>query len=338
MNRELEMGKENQVSAIQASILKELFLDGRKSEKEIAENTGLKAITVRNNFCKMQENGTITGATAHINYKIFGYNTVAHMLINVEPQQGNQLIKYLRTTPYVYAVYNRGVKGNIGVITILEKLSRLDDVKEHLKSTFPISEIKTAIWTDVKEINSNLAITPENRKKLAPPIDCILNVKKKTRLSKVSVDEIDKKIADLLAENGLIPFNTLAKQVKITPEKAKNRYKRLKDQCALKVTIQVNPNKIGYRALCIFFTVTSHENMERIIYSIARIPDIISIMKTAGDYDLQIYAMIQELDELLFIKKELGKIGGIRKLDIEILGFGEKWKKWPSPKQYISTF
>jgi hypothetical protein len=60
-------------------------------------------------------------------------------------------------------------------------------------------------------------------------------------------------------------------------------------------------------------------------------------MKTAGDYDLQIYAMIQDLGQLLSIQEELGKIPGIMRMDTEILPL-DKWEKWPSPRQYISTF
>jgi len=61
-------------------------------------------------------------------------------------------------------------------------------------------------------------------------------------------------------------------------------------------------------------------------------------MKTTGNYDLQIYAMIPDLDQMLFIKEELSKIDGIIKMDFEINRISEKMDKWPSPKQYISTF
>jgi hypothetical protein len=57
-------------------------------------------------------------------------------------------------------------------------------------------------------------------------------------------------------------------------------------------------------------------------------------MKTTGDYDLQIWAMIQDIDQLLSIQDELGKIQGILKMDIEIVRVRDKW---PSPRQYIST-
>jgi hypothetical protein len=60
-------------------------------------------------------------------------------------------------------------------------------------------------------------------------------------------------------------------------------------------------------------------------------------MKTTGDYDLQIWAMIQDIDELLAIQDEISKVAGISRVDIEIAGLSH-WEKWPSPRQYISTF
>jgi Lrp/AsnC family leucine-responsive transcriptional regulator len=323
------------VSEVQATILRELLIDGRKSEQAIAATTGLSKETVRKNYRKMKKMGIITGATTHINYKSFGYKAVAQMLINVDFSQTDQLIKYLQNMPNIYSVSSRGVKGNINVVAILQTLEQLNDVKDSIKRKFSVLELKTAIWTDVKEMNYNLAITENNRKELVVPT---YPAPKPMEKSSSSIDKIDQKIADILAENGRISMTSLAQDIGVSPSNAKKRYEKMRNDGSLKVTIQVNPNKIGYHALCVFFTVTSAEESTKIIEKISRIPDIISIMKTTGDYDLEIYAMVQDLDRLLSIQEELGKIRGITKIDVELLRFDERWTKWPTPKQYISTF
>jgi DNA-binding Lrp family transcriptional regulator len=78
----------------------------------------------------------------------------------------------------------------------------------------------------------------------------------------------------------------------------------------------------------------SHET-NLAIEKIDQIPDVISIMKTTGDYDLQVYAMIKDLEHLLKIQDSLSNIDSIAKIDMEI-----SWilNKWPTPRQYISTF
>ena len=320
------------INSLQAKILKELLADGRKSDSEIAEEIGSRPETVKRNFIKLKKNGIITGATTHINYRLFGYKAVAHVLINVDPKQSDQLITYLQKMPGIYSCQNAGIKGNIGAVTILKTLEQLNEIKDEIRNRFSVLEMKTAIWTDVKEMNENLAIIDNNK--------ASINFQAKTPKNNpenITIDQIDQKIADKLAENGRIPMETLAKEIGISPEKAKKRYEKLKKNGALKITIQINPYKIGYRALCIFFTVTSNEESFVSIDKISQIPDVISIMKTTGDYDLQIYAMVKNIEQLLSIQEEIGKTTGIMRFDLQMLGL-ELWEKWPSPRQYISTF
>ena len=281
--------------------------------------------------------GIITGATIHINYRTFGYKAVAHILINVNSQKADRLTEFLKEIPEIYAVYSRGVKGKIDVVAILKTLKQLDEINDKIKRKFTILEIKTAIWTDVKEMNDNLALIPENRKKSRDAIDLDLDLKEKRGSQHLTIDEIDQKIVDKLSENVWISIEDLSVEIGVSVYSIKRRYEKLKKNGALKVTVQINPEKLGYRALCIFFTVTSNEKSLTIIEKISKIPDIISIMKTTGDYDLQIWAMVQDIDELLSIQNEIGKVPGISRVDIEILDLGDN-ESWPSPCQYISTF
>ncbi len=239
--------------------------------------------------------------------------------------------------PEVYSYYIRGVKGNIDVVVILKTLEQLNEIKDSIKKSFTIFEMKTAIWTDVKEMNDNLAIIPNSAKKLAKSTQG--NIKKETTQSnKITIDEIDKKIADKLAEDGRISMDTLSKELGISADSANKRYEKLKNNGVLKVTIQINPSLIGYQALCVFFTSTANEKSYSVTDKLRLIPNIISVMKTSGDYDLQIYAMVQNIDQLLYIQEQIGKIPGISKIEPEILRLSEQLTKWPSPRQYISTF
>ena len=257
----------------------------------------------------------------------------------MELSQADQLEDYLKKMSWVYNFYSRGIKGNIDVIAILTTLDQLNEIKDLLKRNFRVLEIKTGIWTDVKEINQNLAITDNIRKSSLQTINIVPKLEKRKKSVKVIViDKIDQKIADILAEDGRISMEAIAKKVGISADLARKKYEKLLDNGILKITIQINPKKIGYTAMCIFFTVISGENSLSIIQQISKIPEVISIMKTTGDYDLQIYAIVQNIDQLLFIKEEISKIQGISKIDLELLRFGEMLTKWPSPRQYISTF
>ncbi len=314
-----------------------MLADGRQSESEIAKKIGETTDSVKKNFGKMEEMGLIKGATIHINYKSFGYRAVAHTLINVDSQQEGQLIAYLQKMPEVYSFYNREVKGNLDVIIILKTLEQLNNIKDRIKRQFSILEMKTAIWTDVKEMNYNLAIVSDTAKKEEEIISCPIDTRRSSDSQTVIIDGVDQKIADKLSENGRVSMETLGKEIGISSDTARRRYEKLKKNGVLKVTIQFDPNKIGYRAMCVFFAATSQENSFVIIEKISKIPDVISIMKTTGDYDLQIWAMVKDIGQLLSIQEELGKTPGIIRMDKEIWRL-DNWQKWPSPRQYISTF
>jgi DNA-binding Lrp family transcriptional regulator len=323
-----------QVSEVQAKILKELLVDGRQTDSEIAEKIGSTKVVVKKNYEKMEQMGIIIGATTHVNYKSFGYKAVAYILISVDPKQENLLIEYLQKQPEVFSVNRRGVKGNIDVVTILKTLEQLNEFKDNIKRHFFVFEMKTAIWTDVKEMNENLTIIPENRKNAEETT----NYQAKTlkiNPQKVFVDQIDLKIAAKLSENGRVSMESLSREIGISSDTAKRRYRKLKENGVLKVTIQINPIKIGYQAICIFFAGISSEESFSIIKEISKIPDVISIMKTTGDYDLQIWVMIKSIGQLLSIQEELQNMTKITKIDLEIVGMREKW---PTPRQYISTF
>jgi DNA-binding Lrp family transcriptional regulator len=218
---------------------------------------------------------------------------------------------------------------------ILKTLEQLNVIKDSIKKNFPVLEMKTAIWTDVKEMNQNLAIVRQDLKDVVTE-NCENKLNEKDPQTTI-VDEIDQRIADKLAESGRISMEALAKEIGISPEVAKRRYEKLKKKGVLKVTIQINLSRIGYQAMCIFSVTTSNEKPNLIVEKVSRIPNIISIMKTSGDYDLQIYAMVQDIGQLLYIQEQIGKISGIRKIEQEISRITEEWKKWPSPRQYIST-
>jgi Lrp/AsnC family transcriptional regulator for asnA, asnC and gidA len=313
-----------------------LLADGRQTDDEIAKKIGETKQSVKKNFGKITKMGIILGATTHVNYKSLGYKAVAHILINVDSKQEDQLVGYLQKMPEVYSFYSRGVKGNLDVVVILKTLEQLNIIKDEIKRRFSILEMKTAIWTDVKEMNYNLAIISGNSEKEKTAENYQVTVERSDPEA-MTLDNIDQKIADKLSENGRVSMHTLGREIGVSSDTAKRKYEKLKKNGVLKVTIQINPNKIGYKALCVFFTVTSTENSFEIIEQISRIPDIISIMKTTGDYDLQIWAMVKDLGEFLSVQEALGKIQGITKMDAEIVS-SAKYEKWPSPRQYISTF
>ena len=239
--------------------------------------------------------------------------------------------------PEIYSVNANGPKGNVGVVTAFKTLQQLDEIKDAVRRDFLVSEIKTSIWTDVKEMHGNLTIVPKTKAsgKMENTSGNTADKQPVFSRMKTQIDKIDEKIAEKLSENGRVPLKKIAKEIGISADSAKKRYEKLVKNGILKVTIQINPTRIGYQAAAVFSAITSHENPSSTIEKITRIPDTISIMKTTGDYDLQIWVLIKDVDQLLKTQDELRRIEEITKMDMEIMRMPNKW---PTPRQYISTF
>jgi Lrp/AsnC family transcriptional regulator, leucine-responsive regulatory protein len=237
--------------------------------------------------------------------------------------------------PDLVFAYNQGPGGNIRVIAALKAFHQLDEIKDKIKQRFSILDVKSVIWTDIKEMNSNLDILSEK-----PPAEKDFREKtpKTHPLPKnpIKIDEVDLKIADMLSSNGQLSLSKIAEKIGISTNSVTKRYNNLKKNGAMKVIIQFDPRKIGYHALAIFYiTFALKAESSLIIDQISRIPNIISIMKTSGDYDLTIYAMIKDLGHLLSLQSEFAQIPDIAKMTFDI---GELMGIWPLPRQCVSTF
>ena len=76
--------------------------------------------------------------------------------------------------------------------------------------------MRTAIWTDVKEMNENLSITSDNRKNDWRAINYQMKPQKKSNPQTMAIDQIDQKIADKLSENGRVSMETLGREIGIS--------------------------------------------------------------------------------------------------------------------------
>jgi DNA-binding Lrp family transcriptional regulator len=132
-------------------------------------------------------------------------------------------------------------------------------------------------------------------------------------------------------------FTRIAQEMKLSTDTVLKRYYKLKKNRSIKVSIQINPNKIGYKSILDFnvaFTTPGNFS-DAIIESLARIQDVIIITKTSGDFDLQVTAMIRDIPQSFAIQDQISRICGITKIETSARKIPDKW---PTPQQYISTF
>jgi DNA-binding Lrp family transcriptional regulator len=284
----------------------------------------------------MEKKGIITGATVQINFSRFGYDALATLLISVESQQLQQTMELIKNNTEVRANRQYDSVYNIRAVATLRNLNELDHVKQVIRRKIPTMGLKTYIWTGVRNIPENLDFVktknnPAERKQTnaEPPIIA--------PEERIKIDEIDMQIVEKLTVHGRASFSKVAREMGLSTDTVVKRHHRLKENGAMKVSIQINPNKIGYSSILDFnIAFTKPGSVSNpLVESLAKIPDVIIITKTSGDYDLQLSAMTRDTAQSFEMQDQIAGISGITKIEASSRKIPERW---PTPLQYMSTF
>jgi len=323
------------ISELDSRILKDLLRDGRTGYDEIAANCRVTKNKIWKRCKAMEERGVISGATIQMNFGHFGFDALATLLISVDAQQIDQTMEFIEKITEVRAYRQYNSVYNVRAVATLRDLNELDHIKQIIKRRLPTIGLKTYIWTGVRNIPENLNLTgtlkdsresyPRNLNKLC-----------QRQNEHVSIDELDKQIVEKLTLNGRSSFTQIAKEIGVSTDTVVKRYHRLREEGAIKVSIQINPNKIGYNSILDFNIAFMNLNgfSNSVVEELAKIPDIIIITKTSGDFDLQVTAMIRDIAQSFAIQDEIARICGITKIEVSTRKIPERW---PTPQQYIST-
>jgi Lrp/AsnC family transcriptional regulator, regulator for asnA, asnC and gidA len=322
------------VNEIDAKILKALLKDGRKSLAEIAKECSSTKNKIWKRHHEMEKKGIITGATVQVNFAALGYDALATLLISVDSQQVKQIMENIGrlTEIRTYRQYNNVY--NIRAVSTLKNLNELDHVKNAIRRYLPANGLRTYIWTDVKNIPENLNLTAKekisNQEQEPPPENTVHTQEAK------NIDELDFKIIEALSVEGRAPFHKIAQEIGTSTDTVLKRYNKLRKRNIMKVVVQINPNVIGYQSILDFnIALASLSSTSQTLEKLARIPDVIILTKTSGEYDLQVTAMIRDIEQMFEIQEEIAKTPGVTKMDTSARKIPPSW---PTPKQYMSTF
>jgi Lrp/AsnC family transcriptional regulator, regulator for asnA, asnC and gidA len=324
-----------EISELDVEILKELLKDGRIGYDELAEqyDTSINKIWKR---CKaLERKGIIKGSTTQVNFGHLGYVALATLLMSVDAQQIDQIMDFVGKIREIRAYRQYNSSYNIRAVATLQDLNELDQVKQVIRQRLPIINLRTYLWTSVKNIPENLNINRSSKENNPIAQDFSTSVTSIPN-DKINVDAADKLIIQKLTQNGRMPFSQIAKEMNLATNTVARRYSNLRKNGTVKVSIQVDPKRLGYCTILDFnLAFTSHSvTAPSIVESFAKIPDIIIITKTSGDYDLQLTAMVKDMDQMFTIQDEIAKISSVTKFEVSARKIPEKW---PTPQQYIST-
>lgn len=313
---------------IDLKIIGFLLEDARRTFAEIGKELGISKNAVWSHYENMTIKGIINGATIQINYKKLGYDAVGIFLMDVDPPQIEQVSNYVKARlPDAFGPFLSASRYNLRAVVPLKTVNELGKIKEELRKKAGITELDSAIWTDIWLTPENLSLIPNRATEL-------LN-KKSTDNSIFDADEIDTHIINELANDSRMSFTVLAKQLGISVDTVARRYEKLREEGVIVSRIQIDPMKIGYYALAHFQLRTApDQDVDAIIREIFPIPDVFYIMKCCGDTNIGVVLMVKSIQDMLRKGEYITGIRGLRRRETVVTALTEKW---PIPRTYTST-
>ena len=136
------------------------------------------------------------------------------------------------------------------------------------------------------------------------------------------MDDIDKKIVNILQNNFRISYKELGKKVKMAASSVHNRVQKMIDDGIIKKedTI-INPMKAGFETIAILGLSVDPLKMDEIAERIASYDEVLLIATTTGDHDVIVRIIAKDEKSLWrFINEKIKIIDGVK------------------PQMYVSSF
>jgi len=154
----------------------------------------------------------------------------------------------------------------------------------------------------------------------------------------IKIDAIDKKISDLLLEDGRMSCSKIASQIGGISERAvRYRIDRLLKSKVISVRGNVNAASLGLPVCADVFIEVEPSQVVEIANMIATNESVSYIAYSTGDTDISIQVFTKDNSELFnFVTETIGKIPGVRKTHISFVPIKVKDDHvWPIPSSCV---
>lgn len=137
----------------------------------------------------------------------------------------------------------------------------------------------------------------------------------------MSIDEIDKKLIEILTEDGRISYVNLAEKVGLSRVAVKDRINNLKEKGVIeKFTVVVNSEKIGKKVSAFFEVDVEPKQLQEVAQNLADNPHVASIYQMTGPSTLHTHVLVEDFTKLEnFINDELYSVDGITRVESSVI-------------------
>ncbi|AEC51024.1 transcriptional regulator [Pyrococcus sp. NA2] len=129
---------------------------------------------------------------------------------------------------------------------------------------------------------------------------------------RAQLDEIDKKIIEILQRDGKAPLREISKITGLAESTIHERIKKLKDSGVIKkFTAIIDPEALGYSMLAFILVKVKAGKYPEVASKLAEYPEIMEVYETTGDYDMVVKIRTRNSEELNNFLDAIGSIPGV---------------------------
>jgi len=217
-------------------------------------------------------------------------------------------------------------KYNIFGLAIGKKLDQLTEIVEKIDINPLVRNVDLLIiadpWIGPWHPENLMVNLSEREKPIKRP------QKSHSKFEPTYLDEIDKIIVKMLMHNSRVPFNKMARKLKISTATVIRKYKLLREKKVLQLSsIAIDLKKLGYKAILdTFIKVDKRSNLPQTETQLLEIPNTIFLSKyVAGTYDLRTATIVADFQDIFRLKKQICSMPNIKTSEFYINDLVYPW-------------
>ncbi|KGA96763.1 AsnC family transcriptional regulator [Alkalihalobacillus alcalophilus ATCC 27647 = CGMCC 1.3604] len=137
----------------------------------------------------------------------------------------------------------------------------------------------------------------------------------------MKLDVTDRKILELLTENGRMSYVDIAKELGLSRVAIRERINQLMDEGIIeKFSVVINSDKVGKKVSAFFEVDCEPTSLVSVAEELAENAKVASCYQMTGPSTLHMHVLVNDFDELeYFINEELYALKGITRVESHIL-------------------
>jgi DNA-binding Lrp family transcriptional regulator len=109
------------------------------------------------------------------------------------------------------------------------------------------------------------------------------------------LDEVERRLVDLLQEDGRTPYAELGRRLGVTERTARRKVAGLQDRGVLQITAVTDPEVLGYASMALLaLTVGNGATTDELAARIVRLPEVDYVAVTTGQFALQVEVLCRD--------------------------------------------